>query len=777
MSKTQNTKPEDRNGNVLEMVLFRFIPYWPLFILLVICCSAGAWLYLKYATPKFQAYAKILLNDEKKGADDSRLLESLNIYGSKKIVENEIEVISSRTLMKEVVNKLHLYAPVYQQGGFKDEVAYASSPVVIELRDPENLKSTDAVPFTYDQTQRTVTIGNQAYGLDKWVTTPYGTLKFTENKNAYEAATRPLYFTLVEPNVMASGLLGGLEVSPTNKASTVLTLVYKDVSPYRARDILNALMESYSQSTISEKNALANNTLKFIDDRLGLVVKDLEGIERKIQQYKSQQGIVDLSEQSKVFLQHVGENDRKVTDINMKLAMLDEVEQAVTKNDGSSIAPATLGLEDGQLLKLLQRHHDAEQEYINLRETMGENSPALTALNTEIGKLKPAILETVRNLRKNLQASRTNLSTTTGAYTSMLGSIPQKERELLEISRQQSIKNSVYSFLLQKREETALSRSSTVSDSRLIDAAEASFYPVSPNRSFAFLVAIVLGIAISAGFVYAKEMLTRKILFRSDIERYTKVPVVAEIASVKHRGELVVNNASKVFIAEQFRQLRAAIGLYGRAASKKRILITSSIQGEGKSFVAANLAQSLALSGKKVVLVDADLRSPKTSSIFELGEEPGMTEYLQGELNLNVLVKQSGTGNLFVVPAGGASTSPTELLINGRLGDLFAYLENTYDYVLIDTSPIDPVTDAYVLSEYSDRTLFVIRHAFTPKAMVQLLDESSKIKALHNPSIVFNGIKKRGFLKGSYGFGHGFGYAYVYKERGRVKKEGSKNIM
>jgi capsular exopolysaccharide synthesis family protein len=285
-----------------------------------------------------------------------------------------------------------------------------------------------------------------------------------------------------------------------------------------------------------------------------------------------------------------------------------------------------------------------------------------------------------------------------------------------------------------------------------------------------------LGIAISAGFVYAKEMLTRKILFRSDIERYTKVPVVAEIASVKHRGELVVNSANKVFIAEQFRQLRAAIGLYGRAASKKRILITSSIQGEGKSFVAANLAQSLALSGKKVVLVDADLRSPKTSSIFDLGEEPGMTEYLQGQLNLNALVKQSGTGNLYVVPAGGASTNPTELLINGRLGELFAYLESAYDYVLIDTSPIDPVTDAYVLSEYSDRTLFVIRHAFTPKAMVQLLDESSKIKALHNPSIVFNGIKKRGFLKGSYGFGHGFGYAYVYKERGRVKKEGSKNV-
>jgi capsular exopolysaccharide synthesis family protein len=347
----------------------------------------------------------------------------------------------------------------------------------------------------------------------------------------------------------------------------------------------------------------------------------------------------------------------------------------------------------------------------------------------------------------------------------MLNSIPQKERELLEISRQQSIKNNVYQFLLQKREETALSSSSAVSDSRLIDAAESSFYPVGPSKVIAYLIAVVLAFVVGVGFVAAKELLTGKILFRSDIEKYTKVPIAAEVTSVKHKTELVVNDPEKVFISEQFRQLRAAIGLYGKAASKNKILITSSIAGEGKSFVASNLALSLALSGKKVVLLDMDLRNPKTSSVFGLEEDKGIAEYLQGRLSADRLIKSSSTNNLFLIPAGGPCENPTELLIGGNLDELFAYLETRFDYILVDTSPIDPVTDAYVLSEYCDRTLFVIRHAYTPKAMVQLLDENHKITALRNLAIVFNGVKKRGFIKGNYGFGYGFGYEYVYKDR------------
>jgi tyrosine-protein kinase Etk/Wzc len=772
------SKTEEHEKSLVSSLMFRFAPYWPLFILLSIIGGAGAWMYLQFATPMYNAYANIMLKDEKKGVDDAKVLDLLNVYTSKKIVENEIEVIRSRTLMNDVVNKLHLYAPVYEDGRFKDLIAYTSSPIRIEAQNPDTITATGAIYFTYNQKKSSVTIEKKAYPINEWVTTPYGVLKFSENGNKRTTAIHPLYFVIRSPQNIAGGMVNRLGVSPISKAATVLDLTYSDESPKRAQDVLNALIDSYIKNTITEKNALASNTLSFIEERLHLVEKDLEAIERTIQQYKSQKGIVDLSEQGKQFLANVSNTDREVSNINMQLAVLDKVDQYVrSKKNEAGIVPATLGLTDEVLARSLQRLYDKELEYNRLKETVAENSPSLTAITSEIESIRPTILESVENQRESLMASRNNLSVTSNVYSSMLRTIPQKERELLEISRQQTIKNNVYSFLLQKREETALSASSTVADSRLIDAAQASFSPVSPKRSMIYFGALAIAFLISVALVIAKEMMSSKILFRSDIEGFTRVPIAAEIISVKHKGELVVSSPDKVYIAEQFRQLRASIGLYGRTTSKSKILVTSSIAGEGKSFVASNLALSLALSGKKVVLLDADLRSPKTSAIFDLEQEQGLAEYLEGRQNTKEIIKQSSVNNLAVIPAGGACVNPTELLLNGKLNELFSHLETAFDYVLVDTSPIDPVTDAYVLSEYCDRTLFVIRHAYTPKTMVQLLDDNNKIKALNNPAIVFNGVKKRGFLKGGYGFGYGFGYEYVYKERGDLRTKKSKPTL
>lgn len=769
---TAKIEKEEREESLLSTLLFRFAPYWPLFVLLAVVFGAAAWTYLKFATPLYDATATILLKDEKKGVDDGKMLNVLDMYTSNKIVENEIEVIQSRTLMQEVVGELQLYAPVYVQRRFADSLAYLSSPVIITAKNPDQLTATaDPVPFKYNHAKASITVDSTIYPLNTWVNTPYGVLKFSERPGAATSALPDYYFRLSNPKSVAGAMVSRLDIQPVSKASTVLYLDYRDESPNRAQDILNSLIGAYARSAIKEKNSLAANTLQFIEGRLRLVVKDLDSIERTIQEYKTRNGIVDLSEQGKQFLQNVGDNDRQLSDIDTKLAVLNQVEQyVVSKNNASGIVPATLDLNDEVLSRQLQRLYEAETEYSKMKGTMAENSPSLTAVVAEIESIRPTILENVRNQRSSLEASRKNVAATSGLYTSMLKTIPQKERELLEISRQQSIKNNVYSFLLQKREETALSASSTVADSRLIDPAQASLNPVSPKRMPVLLGALVVAFALSIGIVVAKELLSRKILFRSDIEAYTQVPIVGEIVSVKHKGELVVNSADKTFVAEQFRQLRAAIGLYGRIAAKKKILITSSIPGEGKSFVAANLAVSLALSGKKVVLIDADLRNPKTTSIFEMENEAGLAEYLEGKESIEKLLKRSTITNLAVIPAGTVSNNPTELLLNGDLNELFAYLENGFDYVLVDTSPVDPVTDAYVLSQYCDRTLFVIRHAYTPKAMVQLLDESNKIKALRNLAIVFNGIKKRGFLKGSYGFGYGFGYEYVYKETVNKKK-------
>lgn len=770
-----NTSTGNKEGSLLSSLLFRYIPYWPLFLSLLFVSVASAWIYLRFVTPMYAAAATILIKDEKRGADDSKIMEVLNSSTAKKIVENETEVIQSRDLMKEVVTRLHLYASVREKRNIKTAPAYTSSPIIIEAKEPGHLKEAEKVYFSYNATDNKVTIDNKSYLLNQWVSTPYGILKFTPNARKTTDSEGPLYFSLIQPQGVADYLLPNLKVNAVNKNSTVINLTFIDEAPQRAEDILNTLTEVYNQAALNEKNALAVNTITFLDNRMKDVEGSLDSIEKKTQRYRAQKGAIDISAQGQLFLQNVGDNDRKVADIGNQLAVLDQVEKyIVSKDNKAGIAPSSLGVNDPVLSQLLLRLSSSELEYEKLRQTVGDNNSVLASLKREIDQIRPSILENLRNTRVSLQASRGNINATNNMFSSMLRTLPQQERELTEITRQEAVKREVYAFLLQKREETALSYASSMVESRVVNKAQAYPGPVSPNRKIIYLASIVVALGLGIAIVSGKELLSTKILFRSEIENNTKVPIAAEISSVKHKHELIVDQPKNTFIAEQFRHLRAAIGLYGKKVLKKKLLITSSIAGEGKSFIASNLALSLAISGKKVVIVDADLRSPKTSSIFKLQNEKGMADYLEGKVEVSEIIKEGGTNNLYVIPAGAASINPTELLLNGNLKELFAYLEIIFDFVLIDTAPVDPVTDAYVLSQYCDRTLFVIRHDYTPKTMVQLLDENDKIKALRNPAIVFNGIKKRGFTKGGYGFGYGFGYEYVYaghqdKKGGRTK--------
>lgn len=765
-------RSEKKEENLINIIRFRFAPYWPLFLLLLLVSGVGAWLYLKTQIPVYSANASIVIKDEKKGTDDSKLLESLNISSSKKLVENEMEVLKSRDLMKNVVSKLNLYAPVFEKEKFKVISAYTSSPISIEAKEPEKLMPTEEpVPFAYNSAEATVEIASKKYPVGSWVSTPYGVLKFSKNPNLQKPAKGQLSFSLTSPTNMAGALVQSLSISPSSKSSTVLDLSYQDASPIRAQNILNELIVSYTRHTMEEKNSVAANAVAFIEDRLKNVVRDLDSIEKTLQNYKTTRGIVDLSEQGRQFLQNVGDNDRKVADINMQLAALNQVESyVVKKGETAGMAPSIVGLSDPSLNNLVEKLHENELKYETMKKTVGEGNPSVAAVAQEIEQLRPAILENIRNQQKSLDASRRELNSTNGAYSSMLRTIPQKERVLLDMSRQQSIKSGVYSFLLQKREEAVLSSSSLVSDSRVIDSAVASFAPISPKSTQIYLAALILAFVVGIAIVSAKEFFSNKILFRSEIETLTALPIAGEITSVKHKDELVIVDPKKLFMAEQFRQLRASIGLYSKVEHSQKLMITSSISGEGKSFIASNLGLSLAMSGKKVVLIDFDLRSPKTSRTFGLSQAKGLAEFLEGKVHAEKIVtkieiEQSSYSNLYVIPAGRAEINPTELLHSEKIEELFAYLSAHFDYILVDTSPVDAVIDAYVLSEYCDKTLFVVRHGYTPKTIVQLFDKNSKIKSLKNLSIVFNNIKPRGFAKNTYGYGYGYGYTNVYSSK------------
>ncbi|MEJ7912691.1 MAG: GNVR domain-containing protein, partial [Chitinophagaceae bacterium] len=548
-----------KDESLLNGLLFKYLPYWPLFVLFLLLSLFAAYFYLYYATPKYLATATLIIKDEKKGYEDPRIMESLNQLNTKKIIENEVEVLQSRTLMDTVVKSLHLYASPFEEGSVKSTSAYLSFPVKVIAANPDDLKWTDKIYLSYDSSKKQVVLDEkQEYEVNKWVQTPFGTLKFATHQHYNEPLDKKkFYFLLAPPKEVAQYLLFDLTVSASSKLSTIVDLSFKDAVPQLAEDILNELIKSYNFTAINEKNNLAKNTLSFVEDRLNAVARDIDSIEKKIQQYKSVRGATDISTQGQLFLQNVSANDQKLSEVNMQLAVLSQVENFVTaKNNTSGIVPSTLGISDPVLSQLLEKLYASELEYEKLKGTVAENNPLLLSLSDQINKIRPGILENIQSQRQSLLASRGNLNSTNGMYNSMLQAIPAKERQLLEISREQTIKNGIYSFLLQKREESALSFSSTVSDSRVVDKAQASLRPVSPNTKLVYIIALFAAIALATLLISLTELFNGQVLYRQQLESLTRFPILGEVAYEKGTDSIVIQRGKRTFMAEEFRKLR-----------------------------------------------------------------------------------------------------------------------------------------------------------------------------------------------------------------------------
>ncbi len=773
----QTHKPitgEQPEENLMQQLISKYLPYWPVFLLTILIAGGIAYTYIHFATPIYQANATIIIKDEKKGNEDSKLMESLDQISSKKTVENEIEVIQSRKLMLDVVKNLGLYAPIFEKGKFKSVSAYTKSPVIIQTANPDSLIGTDKIKLNFTKNNNEVILNDKyKYPLNQIVTTHFGRLKFLSNNN-YEQSDEPikqLYFSLVNPKAIVPGILGGLKVEAASKLSSLVELSYRDEVPKRAEDILNQLIASYKQSEINEKDALAKNTLTFVEARLKLISSDLDSIERKVQQYKSGRGAVDISTQGQLYLQNVSANDQKLSDINTQISVLNQVEKFVQNKDNSSaIVPSTLGVSDPMLSQLMDKLYTSQLQYEKLKKTVGENNPNLIAIQDEINKIKPNILQNIQSQQQSINAAKQNINVTNGRYNSMLQVVPQKERQLLEISREQQIKSNIYSFLLQKREESEIAYASKVSNNRVVDYAQTSPYPVSPIKSLIYLIAIVGMMGICIAIISIRESLTGKVLYRHEVESRTSIPIIGEVAFDKSKTSLVIEAGRRSFIAEEFRKLRMSLSFLGIDSAHKKILITSSISGEGKSFIAANLAVSLSLTGKKVVIVDMDLNNPTIAKILKVNQPVGITEFLMGQKEPEEITKPvEAHENLFFISSGALPENPTELLANGKVKEIIDYLDEIFDLVIIDTSPIVLVTDAYILSPLCDATLYIIRHNYTPKMLIKRIDENNQINPINNPAIIFNGVKIRGFLKNNYGYG----YDYLYHPKQKQKRKKS----
>ncbi len=770
---TMNKQPKKEETH-LSQVLSEYIAYWPLFLATALLFLGLAFLYNRYRIPQYEATAKIIIKDEKKGSQVSKEMEELDIISTKKISENEVEVLQSRNIMDNVVRKLRLYAQLKQEGDIRPLSAYTASPVSVEFENPELIrgsqKKAEKIYFTYNSASNTVQLTGQniTCPLNQWMTTPYGVLRFIRNNRFIPSNnTHPFYFELYPVSAITSAVLSGLKVASSSKQSSIINLSYKDAVPAKAEDILNELIFYYNEAAVLEKNTMVKNTLATLQERLKSVKYDLDSIEKKIQVYKAGRGAVELNQQGNLYLESVAATDNKTGEVRVQMSVLDQIERSVVGNEnGATVLPSSVGLNDPALSSMVTELNKAQLEKESLRKTVGENNPVMQSLNDQINKLRPGIIENIRTQKKNLNISLNNLSSASGRYNSMLNYIPEKEKELLEISRDQQIKTAIYSFLLQKREESELSYASIISDSKIINKAQASSEPSGLSSKMIYGMALLLGLTFPIFFINAKEALNSKIMYRREIEKMTTIPVIGEISHNKNRNKPLIEINKRSFEAEEFRKLRIALLYLGiDALHKKKILVTSSIPAEGKSFIAANLAISLATTGKKVVLVDLDIHNPSMGKLFDKESHKGVSDFLVDEARIKEIITSTDTRNLSFIPAGNIQENPSEILLNGKIEELVHRLEKDYDIVIMDSAPTIFITDAFHLTNLADATLYVVRHNHTPKQVIKRLDESVQVNPLNNPAIVFNGVKIRGFLK----TGYGYGYQYAYTKYGYGK--------
>lgn len=751
-----------QNSQNLFLNTFRnYFRYWKLIVVFSILSLALGLSYLFIRNPIYESTAAILIKDENRGIEDSKMIQSLDPLSSKKIIENEMEILRSKALLSEVVSDLKLYAPIYKRGRFLFTSAYSSSPISIEAADPTRLVEVKRVKFVVVKDSNKILIDSVYYDMNTWQQTPWGKLKFAYSHNQFSEAGDIFYFSLINPKRVVRDLEHRLNVSSAGKLSSVIDISIKEEDRLQAEDVLNKLLFVYDKADIDDKNGLAINTLKFLDERLRIVSEDLDTIEHKLQKYKSDKGAINLSSQGQLYLQSVSDNDQKVSNIDIDMSMLDEIVTYLkSENNTGSMIPSSIGVKDPVLNNLLTQLYQLQLEREKLSSTTGANNPQLVAIQSQLVKLKSNILDNVVNQKKALEISKANISNTNNFYGHLLKDLPQQERDIVEISRQKNIKTDIYTFLLQKKEEATISLSSTVSDTRIVDKADSSLEPVNFPGWLILGISLFCGLTFTIGLITVRHVFGNKIVYFRDRELLSNIPVIGEIHYEKRRKKDLNRHPKESIVSEGFRMLRTSINSLQKRRSCRKILVTSTISGEGKSFIALNLAKCLSNGGKKVVLVEFDLTHPSLTKRFDMQVGVGLTDYLASKVGVEKLASRvSEDSNLYLIAAGDTHPNPADLISESKTEALFNYLTEKYDYVIVDTAPVGLASEGYTLSTYCDLTLYVVRHMFTPKDVIQRLIKNSKVSELENIALVFNGVQSNSYL------GNVYGYEYSYAKK------------
>lgn len=743
--------------NIYEYI-GRYFRYWYLFPVFLFLALTAAFFYLQITQPIYSTKTTILIKDEKKGlggAQGDILSELSSQFGGNKLVENELEIIKSQSLIEQVIKELKLDVAYTTKDGLRTVNLYKASPVIIKpevitsfaLEEPLVIHMEDSTHFRFNDEDQVFSFNQRfnnkwgAFIVQKGVKSEYSDIHvhFSDVKNLGEKMLERL--TVQQPNIK----------------STVLELTYEDADVQRSKDVLNKLLDVYVQSSLNDKNSEASNTLKFIENRLGLITGELGDVEKDVESYKTNQGITDISAESQLFLENIKENDSKLNEVNTKISILESVDNYIQNAGEGAVAPATYMIDDPVLVSLLTKFNELELQRERYARTTSANNPLLQTINTQLAGTRQSIRENVQNLKRGMAVTKRNLEGINTRFSAGLRSIPKKEREFVGIKRQQSIKEELYLYLLQKREETALAYASTVTDSRLIDAPIATFKPIKPKKAMIWLGAGAVGMIIPILLVNLLFLLNNTVQRREEIEKITHASIVGEIGQMKTAvgmpsEDAIIKMTSRSAVAEQFRALRTNLQYLGDGSCRV-LMFTSSIGGEGKSFVSINLAASLAYSDKRVLLIGLDLRKPTLHDRLSVPNKFGASNCLIGQGHYEDFIQSTGVHPKFdVLTSGPIPPNPSELLSNGKLPQLLAELRHTYDYILIDSPPYGLVTDSALIAEYVDATLYIVRYNYTILDHLKRIGDLQRGRRFSNLSVIFNGV--------NYGAGYGYGYGY-----------------
>ena len=764
----------------IQELLFRYLIHWPWFVVSIIICIACAWGYLRLTTPIYNISATVLIKDEKKGggASMSSDLEKMGLEGfvsSSSNVDNEIEVLRSKSLAREVVNNLGLFVTYMDEDEFPSKELYHTSPVLVSLthQEADKLPGRMEINMILQPTGALgvqITVGEKEYRkqfdkLPAVFPTDEGTVAFFANNDTLSAVrpeniTKERHITafINRPFSVSKGYVNSLSIAPTSKTTSVVVISLENTNTRRGRDYINKLLEMYNINANNDKNEVAQKTAEFIDERIGIISKELGSTEQDLENFKRSAGITDLSSEAQIAL--TGNAERYM------------------KGNEYEVLPSNIGLQDAASAGAIDRYNQMLVERKRLLRTSTENNPTIINLDTSIRAMRTNVQATLDATLKGLQITKEDLAREASRYSRRINDAPTQERQFVSIARQQEIKSGLYLMLLQKREENAITLAATANNVKIIDEALADDNPISPKKTIVYLVALVLGVGLPVGVIYLIGLTKFKIEGRADVEKLTSLPVVGDIPLADEKtGSIAVFENQNNLMSETFRNVRTNLQ-FMLENGKNVILVTSTISGEGKSFISANLAISLSLLGKKVVIVGLDIRKPGLNKVFNIPKkEHGITQYLTNTTaNLMDFVQPSDINkNLFILPGGTVPPNPTELLARGGLEKAIETLKANFDYVILDTAPVGMVTDTLLIGRVADLSVYVCRADYTHKAEFTLINELAENNKLPNLCIAVNGLdlnsRKYGYYYGYgkygkyYGYGKRYGYGYGYGEK------------